>query len=325
MYSLDGRQLHIAKSIGEPISPVLPVPVELDEICNTETAKPGEKVWRYTATDTTADIIYEVNADGSIDAVKRSPTGDAELTFQGLSSKKEYVLIDDILAESDNVSVLARRKASITQGMDKKEVYAIIRAIQGSTALGQANSNFVPGVACQSVAVASGDDLYDVLVKMKHAVENYGDDLLLLEGTDVKEAIDTYDKDNVASFNYNIKLKEQIANWDMKELKIFGDFKDKVGASHNIMDAKKLVMVARNSRIQAGKPITFVRRLITPEMAQHIGADPDNAQRIVLSSEAPQSIAGTDTFGYSVWGYESIIFLITNPYAIVTCDLTSLV
>ena len=316
--------MQFAKSIGVPISPILPISLELTEMCNIAVADVGEKVWRYTAADTTADVCYVVNADGSLDAVKRSPVGDAEITFRGLNSKKEYVLIDDILSETDNVGVLGRRKGSITRSMDKKEVYGIIRAIEGNTALGQANSNFVPGVACQSVVPESGDDLYDVIVKMKHLVEDYGDDYLLLEGSTVKETIDTYTKDNIASFNYKLDLHDQLGKWGMKEMKVFGTFEDDSAVSYQVMDKKHLILIARNTRIDDGKPITFVRRRISPEVAKFIKANPDEAQRLILSTEAPQSIAGTDTFAYSVWGYESIIFLITNPYAIVTADVTSI-
>lgn len=316
-------QLEISKKIGEPISPELPVPVELEAMCNVVTAEPGEKVWRYTATDTTADVVYNVNADGSLDEVKRTPTGDAEITFQGLNSKKEYVLIDDILGETDNVGVLGRRKASITRGMDKKEVYAVLQAVTGQTALGQSNANFVPGVACQSVVPASGDDLYDVILAMKHKVEDYGDDYLLLEGSDVKEAIDSYSKDKVTSHNYNVKLREEIKGWGMQEMKVYGTFQDEAAATYQVMNKKYLVMIARNTRIADGKPITFVRRRISPEIAKFIKASPDNMQRLIIGDQAPQLIGSSDTFAYSVWGYESVIFLITNPYAIVFADVTS--
>jgi hypothetical protein len=317
--------LEIAKQIGEPLNPTLPVPVELSAMCNLDTVAPGEKLWRYTAVDSTSDIVGQIESDGSITAVKRTPTGDAELTFQGLDTKKEYVLIDDILSESDNTGVLARRKAAITRGMDKKEIYTVLQAILGNTALGQANSNFVPGVSCQSVTVSSSKDLYDVISDMKHKVEDYGDDLLLLTGSTVKEEIDDYSKDNADSHNYDVNLREKLREWGITDMKVYGTFKDKSGSSYQVMDKKKMVMVARNSRIEEGKPITFVRRRIDPAIAQYISANPDEAQRLIISSQGPDNIGGTDTFGYAVWGYESVIFCITNPYAIVTADVSTII
>lgn len=314
--------LEIAKQIGQPISKNLPVPVELSVMANLETAGVGEKVWRYSAVDDTADIVYQINSDGTLDEVKRDPVGDAQLSFQGLNSKKEHVLIDDILGASDNTGVLARRKASIIRAMDKKEVYSVIQGILGNTALGQANSNFVPGVSCQSVSPSSGQDLYDVIMDMKHKVEDYGDDYLLLCGSTVKEKIDTYGKDNASSFNYDVGLNEMLNRNGIKVMKVFGTFKDGAGSSYRVMDKKKMILISRNSRIAEGKPLTFVRRRIDPEMAKVMGADINEAYRAVFSESATIVTGGENTFGYSVWGYESVIFLITNPYAICAADAT---
>ena len=127
---MNNAHLEIAKLIGEPINAQLPVPVELAEIADTFLAEAGEKIWRYTAFDTSLDTIITVDASGVITTVKRSPTGDAELTFSGLQSRLEYILIDDMLAETDNTQVIARRKVSITRGMDKRELKTILDGIQ---------------------------------------------------------------------------------------------------------------------------------------------------------------------------------------------------
>ncbi len=58
--------LEIAKQIGEPISPQLPVPVEISAIADTFTAEVGEKVWRYTAFDSALDICLQVDANGAV-------------------------------------------------------------------------------------------------------------------------------------------------------------------------------------------------------------------------------------------------------------------
>jgi len=85
--------LEVSKLVGEPINKQLPVPVEISAIADVFTAEPGEKVWRYTAFDTSLDTVLAVDANGAITVVKRTPTGDAELTFDGLNSKLEYVTI----------------------------------------------------------------------------------------------------------------------------------------------------------------------------------------------------------------------------------------
>ena len=310
-------QLEIAKLIGQPINVQLPVPVELGAIADTFTAEVGEKIWRYTAFDNALDTCLSVDANGAITLVKRTPTGDAELTFDGLNSKMEYVLIDDILSETDNVQVLGRRKESITRSMDKRELYAILTAILSNDA------GKLPGVSIPEQTVVTANDLYDVIIGMKHQVEDYGDGFVLLVGSTVKEKIDTYDKDNVASFNYNITLATRLRELGVEIIKMFGNVELTDGGGETaIMDSKKLILVAKNSRIAEGKPIKFVRRKISADIAQLMGAEVDSAQRAIIVNPTPVNKAGVNTLAYGVYGYESVIFTITNPKAICIADAT---
>jgi len=318
MNPVDPR-LEIAMQVGEPINAQLPVPVELSEIADTFVAEAGEKVWRYTAFDTTIDTCLAVDANGALTVVKRSPTGDAELTFTGLNSNLEYVLIDDILGETDNTSVLARRKASITRSMDKRELYTILTAIVSNT------GGALPGVSITEVE-DSGTDLYDVIMSLKHAVEDYGDNFVLLCGTTVKEKLDTYDKDNVSSFNYNVTLMQQLAQLGIKVMKVFGSVElTSGGGATAILNAKKMILVARNSRIAEGKPVKFVRRKINADIAKLMGADVDNAQRALIVNPTPVNNAGVNTLAYGVYGYESVIYTITNPKAIAFADCSEII
>lgn len=317
---MENIYMEIAKQIGEPVNPQLPVPVEIEAIADTFTAEPGEKIWRYTAVDSSFDTVLSVDNAGAITVVKRTPTGDAELTFDGYNSKLEYVLIDDILAETDNVQVLGRRKQSITRAMDKRELYAIVTALLAKTA------GKLPGVEPHEVAPDSADDLYDVIIAMKHKVEDYGDNFVLLCGTTVKEKIDTYDKDQASSFNYNVTLPLKLKALGIDVLKVFGKVELTDGGGETaIMDSKKAVLIARNSRVAEGKPIKFVRRKIGAEIARLMGADVDKAQRALMVNPTPVIVSGTNTLAYGVYGYESVIFSITNPYAICIADLTSVV
>jgi len=313
--------LEVSKLVGEPINKQLPVPVEISAIADVFTAEPGEKVWRYTAFDTSLDTVLAVDANGAITVVKRTPTGDAELTFDGLNSKLEYVLIDDILAETDNTSVLARRKESITRSMDKRELYAIVTAILAKTA------GYLPGVEPEEVTM-TGNDLYDVIMALKHKVEDYGDGFVLLCGSTVKEAIDTYSKDQAGTLNYNVAMKGLVAT--LRELgievvKVFGSVElTDGGGETRIMDANKMVLIAKNSRIAEGKPIKFVRRKISAEIAKLMGADVDRAQRALIVNPTPVNSGSANLLAYGIYGYESMIFTITNPLAIAFADCTSI-
>ena len=316
--------LEIAQLIGEPINVQLPVPVALAEIADLNTAEAGDHVWRIKDLDETVDVILNVDANGVMTPVKRTPLTDVELSFTGLNSKLEYVLVEDVLNKVDT-NALARRKASITRGMDKSELKIILDALLTPT-----NTVFPQNeVGGYSVTVASGDDIYDVFMKAKHGIEDYGDNYAALVGTTVKEKIDTYDKDNVTSFNYNITLSDRLAKVGITVRKIFGKISRASNESEAVLlDAKKMILVARDSTIANGKPIEFVRRKINPDIAKLMGADVDNTQRAIIVGLTPVNVdvSGTmqNVLGYSVFGYESIVMCVKNPKAIATADLTSI-
>jgi hypothetical protein len=295
--------LEIAQVLGAPIDPNLKVPVALMEIAEIETAQPGElvRIFNSSAEDANVDDIYAVDANGGLTLHKVSPVAPATLTFSGLQSKLGYVLIDEILPAPDQ-SALARKKAGITRAMDKEEVRRICTAILG--------------IPSQEVTQASGEDLYDLIVKMVHLVEDYGDNYVLLVGSSVKEAIDVYDKVNADNFQYRIGLKETLAAAGIKIIKMTGKVN---GAA--ILATAKLILVARDSTLAIGKPITFVRRLMSPEIVKLMNSE--SAERAICVAQAPTVIngAGKNTLGYGVFGYESIIETITNYRALAWATL----
>jgi len=315
--------LEISKLIGEPINYQLPVPVELQEICNIDTVEPGEKLWRYTNVDADLDTILVVDTtDGKLKQVKRSPLGDTEISFQGLNSKKEYVLVDAVLASPDT-KVLGRKKEAITRGMDKRELKLVLDGIEAGT-------NTPGNASVQSYTAGSAEDLYDAIMGMKHLVEDYGDNYVLLCGSAVKEAIDTYDKDNASTFNYHVTLTTKLRELGVKIVKIFGKVESTDGGGEEVLlNTNHMILLGKNSRVAEGKPVWFVRRKISPEIARLMGADVDKVQRAVMVGQTPEIVdfSGTSSnvLGFSVLGYESVIFAIPNPKMIVTCDATAIV
>lgn len=304
--------LEIAKLVGEPINPSLPVPMAISAIADVDSADPGEKVFYFASEDTDDDEIYDVDVNGAITVVKRVPLADTALTFKGLNSKLEYVLLDSVLSSPD-VDVLARKKEAITRGMDKLELRLILKAI-------------VDAGGITTITPTSNEDLYDVIMRAKHTLEDYGDSYALLCGSAVKEAIDTYDKDKASSFNYNVGLTAKLRELGMDVMKIFGTVKTTGdSAQERLLDTNKFIMVARNSTIAKGKPIHFVRRRISADIAKLMGADIDQAQRALVVNPTPVNVSGTNTLGYGVYGYESIIWAIKNKRAVVkSADLSAI-
>jgi len=312
--------LEISKLIGEPINYQLPIPVEINAIANIETVEAGEKLWRYTNVDTDLDTILVVDtSDGKLIQVKRSPLGTTEISFQGLNSKKEYVLVDAVLNSTDT-NVLGRKKDAIVRAMDKRELKLVLDGIEADTNTpGNANT--------QAYTPVSAEDLYDVIMGMKHLVEDYGDGYVLLCGTAVKEKIDTYDKDNAGTFNYNVTLTAKLRELGIEVIKIFGKVESTDGGGEQrLLNTNHMILLAKNSRVASGKPVWFVRRKINPEIARMMGADVDSAQRAIMVGQVPEVVDfsgnSSNVLGFSVVGYESVIFAIPNPKMIVNCDAT---
>lgn len=305
--------LEIARLIGEPINYQLPRPVELDAISDTAEVEPGEHVYRFSDVETTTDQLLVVSAGGAITAVERSPLNDTAITLSGLHSKLEYVEVNDILASPD-LQILARRKEAITRGMDKRELQSIITGIFAST-------RTPSSVSVSSVSYASGDDIYDLIMKAKQEIEDYGDNYVLLAGSAFKNAIDTYDKDKASTFNYNVTLNQKLKELDIETYKIFGKV-DYNGSDAALLNTNKFVLLAKNSRVAEGKPIKFIRRKISADIAKLMGADVTKAQRALIVNPTPVQDSG-NVLAFGVYGYESIAFCIPNPKAICTCDATS--
>jgi len=300
----DRVDLEIARVIGVPIDPNLKVPVALAEIADVSTAEPGEEVKYYATEDGNADDIYSADADGKLTLHKLTANAATALSFQGLQSKLEYVLINDVLSGSEgnkpDTGVLGRKKASITRAMDKIEVNRIINACLG--------------VASQEITKAVGEDIYDGIKKMIHLVEDYGDNYVLLVGSTCKEVIDEYDKKMATTDYYKVGINEMLAQNGVKVIKVVG-----LVNGAKVLAATKMILVARDSTIAQGKPIIFVRRRVSPEIAKMMNAE--DAERLISVAQAPTIIDGSNNLlGYGVFGFESIIEAIVNYRAIAWTD-----
>lgn len=313
----------VSKTIGEPIDTNFKVPVAISKIADTDTAEPGEKVYNLSQYDDDVDEVLQIEADGRVNAIKVDPKTDTILTFQGLNSRLKYVLVDSILngaagQGNPDLGVLARKKEAITRGMDKLELYRITKAIADSSSVA-------------TTTPASGEDLYDVIMAAKHALEDYGTNYVMLCGSNVKEAIDLYDKKKADNFNYNVTLPAKLRELGIEIVKVIGQVKRGDLDSQEtvkLLDPDKFILFALDSTLTNGKPLHFVRRKISPEIAQLMGAKVDEAQRALFVNPFPVNIGGTNpnTLAYGVYGYEAIVEVIKNPKAInKSADLSSII
>lgn len=298
--------LEIAKVIGEPINIQLPVSPLVKEMAQFEVAEPGEDVKYYTSEDSGTDHIYTVDANGAVTQVKVTPNTPAALTFAGLQSAQEFVLLHEVLNSLD-VNAFARRREAIGRSMDKKEAAELFALILAASA--------------QEVTQGSGEDIYDVIEAMVAKIEDYGDDMILYCGSTVYRNIRKYLKAKASTFNYAVDIVK-----DMKEkfginqvVKVIGSYIVDSGSSTLVLAVDKAVLVARTSTIANGKPLAFVRRRITPELAAIAGLTVEQqAQRAIVTTPTPLPtvVAGRVVSGYGVWGYEDKIAALLNSRAV---------
>jgi len=295
------------KLLNEPIDPNLRCPLALTEIVNYVEAEAGETIHYFAspAQDRGVDVIYASNADGDLAPVKVPLKSVAALAFEGLQSKLDYVLIHELMNSKDQ-GALAARKNGIIRAMDNEEVR---RAL---------NLCFV---AAQEVHKVSGEDLLDVIIKMKQKVSDYADNYILLVASDVMDEIEKYDKENANNFNYKMSILEEIAKLGIKQvIKIIGD-SGYAGSTTPVLAAGKAILVGRDSSLTAGRPITVVRMKFEKEMAELSGAA-EGAVRLVEVVKTPTIINanGKNTLGYGVFGYESLIEVNLNFRAVSWSD-----
>lgn len=333
-------QAAVAAVLGECIDPHVKTSVEISMLADVlPPAEPGERVYTFQSYDTSADHVLDVNpSTGVITQLAISPTEPVEIKFKELDSNEEYITVTNLLSSEDR-KVLARRKVSIARAFDALELRIIINAILDGKTPGMVanNSGQTMEDAVQSVTLETGDDLFRVIAEAKKLVENYGDKFLGLCGTNVKAAYDTYDIDVAKVRNYSPQIAAKVASWGIDMQKIYGTVKW-TGGLHNvssggyaddsaetaIMDSNKFILEAVNSRIADGKPIKFIRRKVSPDMAALMGADVDGAQRATMAEKCPVQVGSTRVRGISIYSTESIIWTITNAYAIAkTGDLTT--
>jgi len=290
--------------INEPIDPNQKCPVELVDIVNYKEAEPGETIEYFAspAQDRGVDTIYTY-ANGILTAVPIPLKDVVPLPFAALKTKLGYLLIDEVLNSKDQTA-LAQRKNSIIRAMDCEEIRRILLLCL---------------VGAQEITKGTEEDLLDVIIKMKQKVSDYATDYILLVASDVMDAIERYDKENVTNFMYKMTIKEVLADLGIKKIvKVLGN-SHLDDANTPVLPAGKAILVGRDSNLVAGRPITFIRRKFAKEVAEYSGAG-EGAVRLVDIIKTPMVDGGNNILGFGIYGYESIISVNLNFRAISWTD-----
>ena len=296
--------IEIAKAIGTPIDPNLPINPLIMAIADTEAVPAGEDCYTFVA-DSEVDTVYALDAGGVIDEIKVVPNNTASLSFSYFDSGLNYVLAKDIMETKDSTK-MARTKARLTRSLDKKEVAGIIAA------------GLAAATGARAITQATGEDVLDVIINMKHAIEDYGDNFVLLAGSNVKSKIDSYDKDRATSDYYKVGIAEQLALMGIKVIKVSGNIKTD-SSNVALLATDSALLVALDSTLQVGRPFVAVRRIISPELAAGMGIEVTDAQRGLFVNSTPVIVGGANVLGYALYGFENFVIACVNPYAVAKC------
>ena len=284
--------------INTPIDPNLKCAVELADIVNYRESEPGETVEYFAspAQDRGDTAIYSIDANGSITYAKIPLKAVLPLTFVGVQSDLETVLLDEVMNSKDQTA-LAAKKDGIIRSMDNKEIKNVLALITA--------------VASQEVVKVSGEDLLDVIFRMKQLISKYATDYVLLGASDVIDAIEAYDKNNTTNFNFAFPIKKQLEDLGIvKILKVLG-----TDGTNPVLADGVVVLVGRNSSIATGgqRPVTFLRRKFNKDIAENSGAKEGDVRLVNIEKLATVVNAqGMNTLGYGVVGYESVIQVLLN-------------
>lgn len=297
---MDAVILKAYELIGSPIDPNLKVPVEVMDIVDFKESDAGETIEYFAspAQDRGVDDIYSADAAGTITYHKVPLGTTTPVSFSGLQSKLETILIEEIMNSKDQTA-LAAKKDGIIRAMDKEEARLVC--------------NLVLAVASQEVVTETDDDILAGITKMKQLISDFATDYVLLAGSDVMNAIETYDKDNAANFNYKVDIMAELAKNNIKKVvKVIGAVN-----GTPVLAATKAILYGRDSSLTQGRPIQMRRRKFSGDMAKLAGAE-EGATRLINVASTPQVIngAGANTLGYAVYGYESKAIVLVNYRAV---------
>ena len=291
--------------IGEPIDPIQKVSEDIAEIVNYRESEAGETVEYFAspAQNRGAATIISADGAGSLTYHKVELKTVTALSFSGLQSNLETVLLDEILNSKDQLA-LAQKKEAIITSMSNQEAANVMALIFGYAG-GEVNK-------------VTGLDFLDTLILMKEKISNFSSNYVLLCASDVYNALEKYDVDNKAVYNYRLPIKEVLASMNVvKIIKVLGIDKN----AADILPAGHCALVGISNKAIEGKPITLLRRKMPKGIAEYSGCA-EGAVRLIDVAKIPTIIngSGANTLGYGVFGYSSVIQVLLNPACVAWCD-----
>jgi len=284
--------LELAKIWGEPLDPLRPYPRVVELLCSVDTTEAGENTYSFD-TDEDAKEVYHIDTNDNVTSTQVTPNAVASVPFVDVLTKEYYVSFTDLLTAK--YDVIARKKKTVNRALNADEIKKVMLITDAAVASGN------------RVVLASGTTkfTYSNLIQMREYVKDYGDNFVLVVGSQIDHDIILWDYDE----NKYHSLKQALADLNIQIVRVVGNVSID-GSSKAILNTNKALLVALNT--EAGKPLAFSRKLL--DRVELVGGEVIQ-QRAIIVSPAIMPVGSNRKPAVGVCGFESIAAVAINTKA----------
>lgn len=289
----DKMFLELAKVWGEPLDPLRPYPKVVEVIADVDTTEAGENTYNFDVDEDTKEV-YHIDTNSNVTSSKVTPNSVSSVSFVDVLTKEYYVTFTDLLTAK--YDVIARKKKTVTRALNADEIKKMV--LIADAAVKTANK----------IVLASGTTkfTYNKLIAMREKIKDYGDNFVLVVGSQIDHDIILWDYDE----NKYHSLKQALADLNIQIIRVVGSVSVD-GASSSILGTNKALLIALNT--EAGKPFKFSRKLL--DRIELVGGEIVQ-QRAMIVSPAIMPVGSNRIPSVGVCGFESIAAVCVNSSAV---------
>lgn len=294
--------LEIARILGEPRDPRKSFPDLVTAVAQTDTAAPEEYVYYYDVLLET-DKVVTITGTGELSSEGVTPDSPTQFTFIDLASPEYYVRVTDLASAKE--AVLARKLRTINRALNGYENNYIIRL---------ANAAAVTSGFQQGLETGETTFNYKSLIEMVQDVVDYGDNYILLVGSQIDTDMKLWDWTD----NKYASMIEAFKDLGIQKMRVSGNTTID-GSSTAMLASTKAYLVARDTEV--GNPFLFVRKRLNDIdlLGGAIKENGEKPERLVFVSPNPISVtigSAKRLLAVGLTGYEEIVAACINPYAV---------
>lgn len=284
--------LELAKVWGEPLDPLRPYPKVVEVLCNVDTTEAGENTYSFDTDEDTKEV-YHIDANSNVTSSQVTPNAVGAVPFVDVLTKEYFVAFTDLLTAK--YDVIVRKKKTVNRALNADEIKKVVLVTDAAVPSGK------------RVVLESGITkfTYNALIQMREYVKDYGDNFVLVVGSQIDHDIILWDYDE----NKYHSLKQALADLNIQIVRVVGNVSVD-GAPKAILGTNKALLVALNTEV--GKPLHFSRKLL--DRVELVGGEVIQ-QRAIIVSPAIMPVGSNRKPAVGVCGFQSIAVVCTNTSA----------